>query len=154
SFRSALRDAEAEVLEAVRWQEYSFTEEWWRGPACGRVIGFEFQDWTAPCEEAGVVFSLLRRHVRSAPAKLKLCCEEETRCLRLSLQYDAALFRVEDMRRLLDQLGTLAMSASGDLDSPLAALEILNEKERQHLLVNFNDAAVQGAAGLSVHALF
>jgi amino acid adenylation domain-containing protein len=154
SFRSVLKGNEATVKEAVRWQDYLYTEDWWRGVEAGSAIGFEFQPQVPPRGEAGVVFTLLRRDVRSEPTKLKLCCAERADGLSLRLQPAPGLFGEEELRRLLDQLVALAASAARDPELPVAALDLFSAEERRQLLVDFNRTAVSWPQGLSIRGLF
>ena len=71
-----------------------------------------------------------------------------------SLQYDATLFSIDDVRRLADQLKTLIEDASNRTDVALGELELLSAAERQLLLVEFNDTRRPYSSGRSVHELF
>ncbi len=76
-----------------------------------------------------------------ANARLDLALEfvEEEHTLRGTLLYDGALFDTETMERMAEHFVMLLEAVVADPDQPISQLAMMNERERQQLLVDWND---------------
>jgi amino acid adenylation domain-containing protein/non-ribosomal peptide synthase protein (TIGR01720 family) len=100
-------------------------------------ICFEF--WHE-CEAAmsDGAFSITDLYACTDRFKLKLSCSLGDDALAANLVFDPRLFRVEDMIRLAEQFRTLVKSAA---DHPLlrvTRLDVVGDRERRQVLVEFN----------------
>ncbi|WP_278194063.1 non-ribosomal peptide synthetase [Streptomyces sp. AN091965] len=73
--------------------------------------------------------------------------------LRLGLQYQDNMFTAVDIERIAARLGRVIQQFASDPRTPLAALEILDEDERDLVLNRFNDTAAE-VRGRTVTGLF
>ena len=114
------------------WQDCFGTEQ-------AFSFGFDYHQRSEPVTADGVTFTLSSRLARRERFKCRLICEEVDGGLRLTLDYDAAVHSEGTMERLAEQLLSLVGDASARPDRPIAALDVLGEKERKDLLETFND---------------
>jgi non-ribosomal peptide synthetase component F len=68
--------------------------------------------------------------------------------------YDANLFQVADIGNLAEQFQTLLASAANNPKATISELAILSDRDRQQLLVEFNNTKTAGTIDKCVHQLF
>ena len=74
--------------------------------------------------------------------------------LRLLMNYRTDLFDAATIERLLEQFETLLQGAVDNPDRPISELPLLTERQRQQVLVEWNDTELEYADMACVHQLF
>ena len=92
-------------------------------------------------ELPGLSLSLMQMERRTAKFDLLLAMVEQADGLSATFEYNTDLFDAATIARMARHLQTLLEGAVADPDRHLAALPILDEEERQQLLVEWNDTA-------------
>ena len=157
SFEKLLQQTSEQEQESQRWQEYF---AWDDVASSDKVTArffpfcFEFRKQAATYCAAGLEFSTYKHDACIDRFSIKFLFDDCEDRLSASLQFDATLFSIHDVRRLADQLKTLIEDASNRTDVALGELELLSAAERQMLLVEFNDTRRPYSSGQSVHELF
>ena len=72
---------------------------------------------------------------------------------RIDLRYDTDLFERATAERMLDHLSTLMVAAAEDPDRRISELPLLGERERERLLVQWNDTAGAAPEAETLHGL-
>jgi len=160
TFRDIVRRVQQSTHEAREWLEY-FTPEQMagngagaNGAANGFAIGFEYQE-TAPRRSCGdLTFAVTHLHSCTARFKLKLFAVVLADELRLEVQYDSAFYQPRDAWRIAGELSVLVKSAFVNAATPVSLLEVLDDTERQKLLVEWNENAAAYADDDCLHLQF
>jgi len=152
SFEKFLQQTSEQQREARRWQEY-FT---WNGgdnasffPCC-----FEFLDYAKTYRASGLEFTVYETEACIDRFKIKFVFADYGERFSASLQFDASLFSIDDVRRLADQLKTLIEDASSRPEAALSDLKLLSDAERQFVIARLNDTARPYSNQQTVHELF
>ena len=154
-FNKFLQQTNRREVEAQKWQEY-FS---WDGALSDNVTDrffpfcFEFHKNAASYRSGDVEFLVYKKDACTDRFKINLIVEDRDDRLFASLQFDATLFSVDDVRRLADQLSTLIEDAANRTDAALDELELLGAAEGKRLLMEINDTHRQYSRGL-IHELF
>lgn len=86
---------------------------------------------------------------------LAILVAEEDERLNIRCEYAAKLFEAATIRRLLGHFQVILRGLmAGDGEQPLSQLPILTEKERQRLLVEWNDTQEDSVPDKCIHQLF
>jgi amino acid adenylation domain-containing protein/FkbM family methyltransferase len=104
-------------------------------------IIFELDTWPEPVAGGSVRFAIERRAVALQPFRLGLSGAVRDGALLLEIGYDPALFTAGDAERLGEQLRQVLDSMAAAPAARLDDLEILGPRERQRLLVAWNQTA-------------
>jgi amino acid adenylation domain-containing protein/non-ribosomal peptide synthase protein (TIGR01720 family) len=131
TFENLMQQAAAIEHEAQRWQEYFSWDSFF--PFC-----FEFHKRAEMLSAGDVKFSLYERDACIDRFKLKFVVNDCDDRFRTSLQFDANVFEIPDVERLVNQLKTLIEDASHRPNAAVADLEMLSDDERQLVLAEFN----------------
>ncbi|HEX5835671.1 MAG TPA: amino acid adenylation domain-containing protein, partial [Pyrinomonadaceae bacterium] len=107
-------------------------------------------EWTLP----GLKLSSLPRETVSAKFDLSLTMIETQAEIECLLEYNADLFDAVRIERMLVHFENLLQSAVENPDQPISTMRLLTEQERQLLLVEWNDTAVDYAQSVRLHHLF
>ncbi|MCP4219489.1 MAG: amino acid adenylation domain-containing protein, partial [bacterium] len=91
---------------------------------------------------------------KTAKFDLTLGAEEAGEKVRFSLEYCTALFRQETIQRMAGHLLTILRQMKENPSVTIGELELLSEKEKQCLLIEFNDTAVPFPGDKSIYQLF
>ncbi len=102
----------------------------------------------------GLNIKVLERETDSSKFDLTLSVRETASGLVCWLEYGADLFAQSTIERLLEHFEVLLGSVVADMDRRLAELPLLTERERQQLLVEWNDTRVEFPAQYCLHQLF
>jgi amino acid adenylation domain-containing protein/FkbM family methyltransferase len=149
TFRDIVRRVHQSTHEALEWMEY-FTPE----QMTGNAIGFEYQE-TAPRRSFGdLTFDVTHLHTCTARFKLKLFAVVIGDELRLEVQYDSAFYQPRDAWRIAGELSVLVKSAFVNAATPVSLLEVLDDTERQKLLVEWNENATAYPDDDCIHLQF
>lgn len=158
-FKDILTRVNALFDNAHKWQE-CFTWELISSATESQAtpfflpVGFEFEKQAAMYSSANVTFSLHEQYVCHDRFKIKLACVETDDRLITELHYDASLIPVEHVRRLLGQFHALLESALENPQGEVNCLNLLNDSERQQLVVELNETKVAYPKEACVHQLF
>jgi amino acid adenylation domain-containing protein len=79
---------------------------------------------------------------------------EGARGLEGDVQYEAALYERETVRRMIGHFRQLLLSIMADAELPLAELEMFTPQERRQLLAGWNDTKAEYPAEKCLHHLF
>ncbi len=156
SFSQVWRQVELTLNEMHDWQEY-FSWEAILGSEKNSSflpVGFEFQEEPENYGTSGVSFSLTRQDACVEPFKLKLSCLRRGNSLIAELHWDSALFDTEDIKRLSEQFQALLKSAVNNPETAISQVEILSDRARQQLLVEFTKTQKSYPKDRCVHQLF
>jgi len=154
-FSEVLRQVHQATQTGYDWQEYFVWEQSLsQENKEGFPISFEFEELSGKYVAADVVFSIYKRYVCIDRFKVKLSCINQDDSLVAEFHYDANLFLAEDIERLAGQFQTLLASAIAHPETAISQLEILNPRERQLLLVGFNNTKTDYPKDQCIHQLF
>jgi len=159
SFRTILLQIHASVQDATEWQEY-FTWDESAGSAGSLVepaflsFGFQFEESLAKHCADGVFFSVYKQYSCLHRFKIQLACARAEGALTATWHYDPACVAREHIERLAGYFATLVQSAVQNPEAPASTLELLSERDRQHLLVALNATAAEYPQDKCLHELF
>jgi amino acid adenylation domain-containing protein/non-ribosomal peptide synthase protein (TIGR01720 family) len=149
-FSEVLKQLEEKINEVSRWQEFFNWEELIDSSDCPPGSGkadrelsffpfaFDFISQSKKYCIDNISFSLQNLYACIERFKVKLSCWYRDDSLVTELHYDANLFDLADIERLAAEFETILKSAVNYPETEISQLEILSQKERQQLLVEFN----------------
>ena len=147
------------VEDAHEWQEY-FSCEGNGGPSgCGPegsspAVGFAFEEWPRERPAGDVRFSVHKLYSRTNSSKLELACVRTAGALTLEYRYDPAFFSPEDITRLAGWFTTLLGSVAENPRAHVGELNLMGERERHRLLVEWNNTGSDYDEDACLHQLF
>ncbi|MEG4530219.1 amino acid adenylation domain-containing protein [Microcoleus sp. D2_18a_D3] len=156
NFSQARQQVELNLNEMYNWQEYFSWEEileneksssFW--PVC-----FDFQAEHKDYGNSGVSFSLVRQDACLEPFKLKLSCLRLCNSISAEFHYDSALFAAADIKRLSEHFQALLESTVKNPEVAISQLDILSDRDRLQLLIDFNQTQKDYPKNKCVHQLF
>ncbi|MEG3918368.1 amino acid adenylation domain-containing protein [Microcoleus sp. T3_A4] len=156
NFSQARQQVELNLNEMSNWQEYFSWEEileneksssFW--PVC-----FEFQAEPKNYGNSDVSFSLVRQDACLEPFKLKLSCLRLCNSLSAEFHYDSALFGAADIKRLSQHFQALLESTVKNPEVAISQVDILSDRDRLQLLIDFNQTQKDYPTNKCVHQLF
>jgi amino acid adenylation domain-containing protein len=155
-FTEILRVVHQHTVEAEEWQEYFVWEL--PGNAAERSgfppVGFEYAQRDGDSLAGGVTFRISNQYVCQDRFKVKLSCIERNGSLLTEFHYDSLSFHANDIKRLAAEFHTLLASAVHNPKMTIGMLEIVSSSEREQLLVEFNQTAVEFPQGKHLAQLF
>ncbi|MBE9120378.1 amino acid adenylation domain-containing protein [Tychonema sp. LEGE 07199] len=156
SFVEVWRQVELNLKDIHTWQEYFTWEETLESDKSNAFLPICFECETEPEKygESGVSFLLDRQDACLEPFKLKLSCLSRGNCLITDFCYDPALFEAEDIKRLSKHFQALLESAVKSPQIPISQLNILSDRDRHQLLIDFNQTQKDYPTDKCVHQLF
>ena len=139
-----------------KWQEYFLWEEHKKASdsPLDLPISFEFENWSDSYESGGVYFSLEKQYVCFERFKLKLHYVLRQESLTAEFHYDPELIVPEGIPYLAEQFQTLADSALNNPEAPVGEFEIISDRQRQQLLVEFNQTQANFPKEQCIHHRF
>jgi amino acid adenylation domain-containing protein len=155
-FSQVLQQIDATVREAYEWQECF---DWERVGLVNNTDVFFFPfcfDFTECHIESGadVSFSICDRHAYCDRFKVKLSCISQDNSLITEFHYDAELLAEREIERLSEQFSQFVENVIEKPTSTISELEILSSRERQQLLVDFNQTKTDYPKDRCIHQLF
>lgn len=156
NFSHARQQVELNLNEMYNWQEYFTWEDileneksssFW--PVC-----FEFQGEPKNYDNSDVSFSLVRQDACLEPFKLKLSCLRLCNSLSAEFHYDSALFGAADIKRLSEHFQALLKSTVKNPEVAISQVDILSDRDRLQLLIDFNQTQKDYPKNKCVHQLF
>jgi len=151
-FHETLERVHKSLSEISEWQEYLAVNDLVAEKAS--LIGFDYQSCGGPFRAAGVEFVVTHLESFTEWFKLRLSGFENNGSLELRLHYDPELYAVETAMRLAGELAELFRSIAHDPKALISDLDILGARERQRMLVEWNDTVLEFPQGECIHELF
>jgi amino acid adenylation domain-containing protein len=115
---------------------------------------FEFNEEKPEISPVGISFSIYQQYAYFDQFKLKLSCVARNNTAVLEFHYDSNLYETEYIKRLAGQFSTLLESVVKQTNAPINELEILSDRERHQLLVEFNNTKTNYPKNKCIHQLF
>ncbi|HEY0793264.1 MAG TPA: amino acid adenylation domain-containing protein [Chthoniobacterales bacterium] len=161
TFREALQRVREGVLEAFEHRDLPFdalVEELAPQREAGMnpffQVMFVLTEGHPPAHSVGNLrFETIEVEDRTAKVDLTLSLVDGPDGLRGMFNYNAGLFDAGTIRRMAQHFGNLLTGIAADPKSRLSALPILEEAEREQLLVGWNDTARVYTEGVCLHGL-
>ncbi|MET0648994.1 MAG: amino acid adenylation domain-containing protein, partial [Pyrinomonadaceae bacterium] len=154
------------VASANEWQEYYSWEQLEEaaaeradesepaGRAASPAFGFAWERADGGRRFDGVTFTLRQKRVLAERFKLRLLCRADGGALALTFQYDPASYTAQAVGLLADYFLTLLRAVVADASARVGQSDLLSERERRRLLVEWNDTRRPFPAARCVHELF
>ena len=152
TFQEFWQEIQQSQSDAYKWQEYFNREDINGSP--GFPFCFEFEEQLEKYAAAGVDFSIYQQYVCGDRFKLKLSCVRREEALIAEFQYDPALIGQQALQCLAEQFYTLIKSAANRPETALGDLEILSDRARHQVLVEFNQTQKDYPKDKCIHQLF
>jgi amino acid adenylation domain-containing protein len=158
-FSDVLQRLNEAVCEAYDWQECF---EWEQVIETKAQVSdsfffpfcFEFNEQKSEISSIGVSFSICQQYAYFDKFKLKLACVARNNALTLEFHYDSQLYEAGYIKRIAEQFSTLIESVIKQKNASINELEILSDRERYQLLVEFNNTKKNYPKNKCIHQLF
>jgi amino acid adenylation domain-containing protein/non-ribosomal peptide synthase protein (TIGR01720 family)/FkbM family methyltransferase len=152
SFVQIVEQCEEAMREVGPWQDY-FTLPAIAAGQRAFAFAFEYSSDLPTLNPAGVRFSALTEQVYTEPFKLKLNCRDSGTQYLLEVQYDAGKIERAEAERLGRGYVQLVRSAVRETELEIRRLEILEDSERQRVLVEWNRTSSNYSPEICIHRL-
>ncbi|UNU27121.1 non-ribosomal peptide synthetase family protein [Microcoleus vaginatus] len=152
SFAETLQQIQQEEREAYKYQEY-FSHEY-LGNSSGFPFGFEFEEQLEKHSASGVFFSIYKQYACCDRFKVKLSCHRQNDSLAAEFHYDPIFLADNSIRCLAEQFYALVQSVASNPQTAIGKLEILSDRARDQLLLEFNSTKADYPLDKCVHQLF
>jgi amino acid adenylation domain-containing protein/non-ribosomal peptide synthase protein (TIGR01720 family) len=158
-FNEALAQVDEAIADAYQWQEYFAWEQVGDLTGNGRSPSFfpfcfDFEEKAATYSAREVSFSICKQYACIDRFNVKLACTYKDNTLLAELHYDSHRLAVDDVQRLGTQFQVLLNSVLNNPQADLGQLEILSDRDRQQLLLEFNQTQADYPKDQCVHYLF
>ncbi|MDB9510448.1 amino acid adenylation domain-containing protein [Kamptonema animale CS-326] len=153
TFREVLNQIEEEVEKVYQWQEY-FSRDEIVGQDKFFPVCFQFDEKSAKYHSEQVSFCLQKSYTCVDRFKVKLSCLYIEDALIAEFHYDAGGLEAEAITRLSSQFQILLENATDCPETAISNLEILNDRARQQLLIEFNQTQQNYQQEKCIHQLF
>ncbi|MBW4537635.1 MAG: amino acid adenylation domain-containing protein [Myxacorys chilensis ATA2-1-KO14] len=157
-FSQVLQRANQSVQDAEQWQEYFDWRDVTQTEDAQKTeflpISFEFQELPRiPCQN-NLAISIQKLYSYIDRFKLKLFCTQQNHSLNAAFHYDANALDKADIQRLSEHFAILLESAITHPQRPIAQLNLLSDRHRHQLLVEFNQTQADFPQHQCVHQRF
>lgn len=152
SFAETLHQIQQEECEAYKYQEY-FSHEY-LGNSSGFPFGFEFEEHLKKHSASGVFFSIYKQYACCDRFKVKLSCHRQNDSLAAEFHYDPIFLADNSIRCLAEQFYALVQSVASNPQTAIGKLEMLSDRARNQLLLEFNSTKADYQLNKCVHQLF
>ena len=146
AFQEVLQENRVHLEEILEWQD-----EWDCNLGFDSNFGFEFYQWLSLPEANGIKFSLDRAFVEDHPHQLQLVIFKTENGFTLQFHYNQEQFNATDIERLAEEYLTLLENSLNEPRKPISQLEIVGEKEREQLLVHWNQTQREFTGSKCLH---
>ena len=155
-FHEVLERVHKSISEVSEWQEYLAADDLIEQPATEKasLIGFDYESRKGPFQAAGIEFAITHVESFTECFKLRLSGLDINGSLDLQLHYDPDLYAVETATRLAGELAELFRSIAHEPKALISDLDILGTRERQRMLVEWNNTKFEFPQGECIHELF
>ncbi len=166
TFTTFLGELKQNVLEAFENQEYPFEElvektvknrDTGRNPLFDVMFAFHDIEMTGNTSEMEIPGLKLKPHPlenKTAHFDWTLTGIDAGDILQFTVEYRITLFKPETVQRFTGYLQRLVLSILENPGRSIRSLDILSEKEKQQVLVDFNDTRAGYPQNKTVHELF
>lgn len=117
------------------------------------TISFDYEKWPRGSRVGPVKFSYRKQRVCIDRFKLKLCGFRKASSLTIEIQYDTSIFSSENIELILERYQTLIESAVSTKQSLIEDVGIIGRRERERLLVAWNNTEVAFPDSRCIHEL-
>ena len=158
-FKELLKKVKETLSLGHKWQEYFSWEQFVYKNGNGveppfLPFCFDFQEQLANCVVGNVLFSLYKQYTCVDRFKVKLSGVRLDECLLLEFHYDSNLFTLKNIKIISEQYLTLLESAIAYPDNAISDLRMCSDRQRQRLLIEFNDTHTDYPKDKCIHSLF
>jgi amino acid adenylation domain-containing protein len=150
SFSTVMHDLQKQRSTAYEQQDYLPLDN----TTQDLPISFVTEDLPARHSSRGVWFSVVRQESKGGGFHIQLRCVSAASGWSLQLVYDPQYFSRSAAERVAKCLSVLIESAVQKPSSSIVDLEMINEAERQQVVVEFNRTAAEYPRDKAVHYLF
>lgn len=159
TFSEILQQVNEFSLKNAEWQQY-FTQEQ-TAEATGNIAKSSFFPFCFEFEHTGAKYSvdnnlslsIYQQYAYIDRFKVKLSCLLREDSLSYEFHYDSNLFQIDDIKRLAGQFQTLLESVANNPEAVISRLEILSDRQRQQLLIEFNNTKTTYPNDKCIHHL-
>jgi amino acid adenylation domain-containing protein len=152
-FSDVLQQVDTAIGQHLEFQEYFSWERIGKQtdyfPFC-----FELETLPGDYQAADVLFTIDRQYSCIDRFKIKLACLVKEGSLITTFHYDASLFETEAIEQLAAQYQALLASIANHPEALISELEILSDRDRQQILVEFNQTKTEFPHDKCIHQLF
>lgn len=152
TWRELVTQTSDHLQTVQKWQEYFVAEV--KSPESSFPIGFEFETWPTAQTIDSLTVELEQRFVCFEPFKLKLVGVQQANALTLEMHYDTARFGEDAIACWAEQFQTLVAAVVANPDAAIESLNLISDRERQRLLIDFNPTPDQTVSLQCVHQQF
>jgi hypothetical protein len=117
-------------------------------------IGFSIEELPAEASDGELTFSVCAHRCRTNRFHLQLRCAQQAGAWQPELVYDPENFRREVVERIGQRFAILFAAAVAKPALAASALPIMDETERQQVVVSFNQTAADFPRDKTIHQLF
>lgn len=163
SFKEFLQEVKEYVLKAIENQDYQFEElvenlniprDFGRNPLFDTM--FVLQNMELNSIEIADL-KIIPKEVNNKTSKFDLflqAIEKDNGGIVFNLEYCSKLFKGETIERLAGHFVSILEQVAHNIELKLSEIDILNEREKQSVLWDFNTTGVDYAKGMTIHKLF
>ena len=152
-FSEILKEVNKLVNDAYESQEYFIWQENVNSKSfC--PVNFEFEEAPEIYHAGNLLLSLDKHYSRIDKFKIKLSCLQRNDTLIVQFYYDSNLYNLQDVQTLSEQFQNLLTSVIENPESSIGRLNILDDRKRQQLLVEFNNTQKQYPQDKCIHEIF
>jgi amino acid adenylation domain-containing protein len=142
-------DEISQQQESFSWEKINESEDEFF-PFC-----FEYEETPSQYIAADISLSIVQHYVCFDRFKIKLSClRKSDNAIALEFHYDTNLFATEDIQRLAEQFETLLNSVIENPEATIDRLNLLSQKERSQLLIEFNNTKTATLPYRCIHHWF
>lgn len=157
-FSQVLQEIHKSVESIYKWQD-GFTWEQISSDTKSENLsflpfGFDFQLEDRKYFADSIMFSIYQHYTCIERFKIKLYCQQRDDLINTEFHYDSNLFCAEDIEGLAEQFHKLLESAVNNPEAAISELEILSDRTRHQLLVEFNQTQADYPQAKCIHHLF
>ncbi|MEH2082675.1 MAG: amino acid adenylation domain-containing protein [Nostoc sp.] len=154
TFSEILQQVNEFSRQNAEWQEY-FTPEQTAETTSFFPFCFDFEHRQPKYSvNNNLSLSVYQQSAYIDRFKVKLSCLCREDSLGYEFHYDSNLFPTEDIKRLAEQFQTLLESVANNPQAVISRLEILSDRQRQQLLIEFNNTKTTYPNDKCIHHLF
>ena len=117
-------------------------------------FGFDFQSEDRKYFADSIMFSIYQHYSCIERYKIKLSCQQRDDLINTEFHYDSNLFCANDIEGLTEQFHKLLESAVNNPEAAISELEILSDRTRHQLLVEFNQTQADYPQDKCIYHLF
>ncbi|MBD1896809.1 non-ribosomal peptide synthetase [Coleofasciculus sp. FACHB-129] len=153
-FSEIVQQVQQSVNDANNWQEYFCQENISTATLSGFPFGFEFEEQLNKYSASDLSFAIYQQYVCCDRFKVKLSCVRRDESLSAKFDYDAGIIGIEAIQALAEQFHSLVESAANNPETAISQLNILSDRSRHELLVEFNNTQTDYHQSKCIHQLF